>query len=134
MNGLIEAPFGGAIRRFRLTIGGAEELEEKCDAGLSLIARRLISGEWRIRDVRETIRLGLVGAGESDQAAMILIQRYAEHGLEALRILAVNILAPVLQGVPDDPPGKSRRTRSKRRPASAATAEPPLEPTTPAAP
>ncbi len=134
MNGLVTAPFGGEVRSFRLTIGGAEELEERCDAGLPMIARRLIGGEWRLRDVRETIRLGLVGAGMEDTAAMVLIERYASQGLESLRILAVTILGPMLTGVPDDPPGKSRRTRGKRRAASAATAEPASVPITDAGP
>ena len=134
MNGLVEAPFGGEVRRFRLTIGGAEELEQKCDAGLPVIARRLISGEWRIADVRQTIRLGLVGAGMDDMAAQVLIQRYAEQGLDTLRILAVAILSPILTGEPDDAPGKSRRTRSKRRAASAATAAPASAPITAPAP
>lgn len=123
MNGLVSAPFGGAVRRFRLTIGGAEELEEKCDAGLPMIARRLTTGEWRLRDVRETLRLGLVGAGMEDTAAMVLIERYASQALDPLRILAMTILAPILFGDQEDVPGKSRRTRGKRRAASAATAE-----------
>ncbi len=134
MNGLVRAPFGGDIRAFRLTIGGAEELEEKCDAGLPVIAQRLIKGEWRLKDVRETIRLGLVGAGMEDAKAMILIESYASQGLESLRILAVTILGPMLTGVPDDPPGKSGRTRGKRRAASVATGEPPSAPITGAAP
>jgi len=107
MNGLVEAPFGDGVQRFRLTIGGAEELEEKCDAGLVVIARRLASGDWKLRDVRETIRIGLIGGGMDATRALVLIDRYASDNLDRLRILALSILSPVLFGVPDDPPGKS---------------------------
>ena len=124
MNSLVEAPFGDGVHRFRLTIGGAEELEEKCDAGLPVIARRFTSGEWRVRDVRETIRIGLVGGGMDATKALMLIERYASSGLDTLRPLALTILAPMIIGVPDDPPGKSKRTRGKRRAASATACAP----------
>lgn len=134
MNGLITAPFGDGPQRFRLTIGGAEELEEKCDAGVSVIASRLATGAWRLRDVRETIRLGLIGGGMEPTRALIMLDRYCSAGLDQHRRLALAILSPLLFGVPDDPPGKSGAGRRKRRAAPAETAEPASEPSTPAAP
>ncbi len=130
MNGLVEAPFGDGVQRFRLTIGGAEELEEKCDAGLVVIARRLASGEWKVRDVRETIRIGLVGGGMDATRALVLIERYASDNLDRLRMLALSILSPVLFGVPDDPPGKSDPVTGESPAVSGETGEQPSEATT----
>lgn len=134
MNGVVDAPFGDGIQRFRLTIGGAEELEEKCDSGLAEIAQRLAQQRWKTRDVRETIRLGLVGGGLPPTRALVLVDRYATQGLDALRVLALAILSPMIFGVPDDPPGKSGAGRKKRRAAPAATAAPASAPSTAPAP
>lgn len=130
MNGLVEAPFGDGIHRFRLTIGGAEELEEKCGAGLGAIARRLATGDWRVRDVRETLRIGLVGGGLGPTAALVLLDRYASFGLEAHRATAVIIISKVLFGEEDDPPGKSEPGQDQSQASPGETNEQVLVPTT----
>lgn len=130
MNGLVQAPFGDGIQRFRLTIGGAEELEQRCNAGVAVIAQRLTAGTFFVRDVRELLRLGLVGGGKSDTEALVMVERYASVGLEHHRNLALAVLMPLLFGEPDDPPKKSPAGRKNRRAAPAPTAAPLSEPTT----
>jgi hypothetical protein len=44
-------------------VGLIFDLEEKCRAGIGLIYARLASGSYFLNDVRETIRLGLIGGG-----------------------------------------------------------------------
>lgn len=63
---------------FRLTILTGAELEEKCDAPIAVIAKRLMLGDWKIADVRETIRLGLIGAGAKPHDALRLIRTYVD--------------------------------------------------------
>lgn len=63
---------------FRLTMTAAIELEEKCDAPIAVIARRLMLGEWKINDVRETIRLGLIGGGAKPHDALRLVRSYVD--------------------------------------------------------
>lgn len=66
------------IYTFRLTLPGALELEQKCDAAIAVIANRLNSGAYRVADVRETIRIGLIGGGEKPDAALRLVRAYVD--------------------------------------------------------
>jgi len=90
---------------FRLAIGQLRELQEKCDAGPLEIYRRMFSGNWRIDDVRETIRLGLIGGGQVPPAAALkLCERYVDARplLESVEVARV-ILGVVLLPIEDDP-------------------------------
>lgn len=100
------------------------DLEEKCGAGVFEIAERLesvalasaegrLGGKARINDVRETIRLGLIGGGMSAIDAMRLVRKHVDNrpALESV-LLAYSILAAVLRGVPGDEPGKAQADRA----------------------
>lgn len=64
---------------------------------------RLLTGNWRVADLRETLRLGLKGGGMSSTQALVLVERYAGPGnLMALKSLATNILGAALVGAPDE--------------------------------
>ncbi len=77
----IERPFAGRIRAFDVApLGIIERLERACGAGMGEILGRLqgrgfnaLTGMpdpvFRHADIRETIRLGLAGAGASDADA-----------------------------------------------------------------
>lgn len=93
---------------FRLPIGQLRELQEKTGIGPNELLSRLASGTWRIDDIRETIRLGLIGGGKPPISALALCERYvdARPWLENAPY-ARSILLAALVGVPDDPAGKA---------------------------
>ena len=62
---------------FRLTVAGILELEDKCGAGIAVIAARLISGTYSASDILEVMRIGLIGGGTSAVDAKKLVDRYA---------------------------------------------------------
>jgi hypothetical protein len=110
-NAEITFPFGDGEHVFRLALGQLEELQEKCDAGPGLVMKRLLSPlmEWRTHDVRETIRLGLIGGGMSASEAIKLTRRYVDETpawAENAR-LAASILGAALFGVEDEMPGET---------------------------
>lgn len=95
--------FGDGKHEFALNIGELEELQEKCDAGPEEIMARVIAGSWRVADLRETIRLGLKGAGMAPMQALVMVERYAGPGqLMGLKSLATGILGAALVGAPDE--------------------------------
>lgn len=108
-DGSIELAFGGDARRFRLGIAELIALQDKRSSGPMEIVARLQYGSWRVEDIVETIRIGLIGGGADAKAARTLVEdnvrpgRITEHALTALAIL----LAAV-QGEPDDPVGKNQ--------------------------
>ncbi|MEO8531014.1 MAG: gene transfer agent family protein, partial [Deltaproteobacteria bacterium] len=53
----------GGEHEFALNIGELRALQSACDAGPEQILMRMVRQEWRIDDVCETIRLGLLGGG-----------------------------------------------------------------------
>lgn len=95
--------------RFCLQIGGIRELEEKCKAGSQEIFLRVAQGRWRIDDLRETIRLGLIGGGMAPADAHLLLARYfdlpSRPKLEAVEP-TLRILKEALTGSEDEPLGK----------------------------
>jgi hypothetical protein len=111
-NADIVYPFGDDEHTFRLGIKELEELQEKCDAGPGFVLGRLMSPrlEWRIEDVRHTLRLGLIGGGMSSTDAIKLVKRYvddrpawAENAKIAQAVLAVAIFGPA-----DEAPGEKQ--------------------------
>ncbi|MFZ2252622.1 MAG: gene transfer agent family protein [Minisyncoccia bacterium] len=104
----VRLAFGDGAHDFALLIGQLEELQEKCDAGPEAVFNRIASGTWMVADVRETLRLGLIGAGMEAIKAAILVDRYAGSGsLAAHKDTAQRVILGALVGAPDedDPPG-----------------------------
>ena len=62
---------------FRLTLAGIIELEDKCGAGIAIIAARLGQSLFSSTDVMETLRIALIGGGTSPVDAKKLVERYA---------------------------------------------------------
>lgn len=72
--------WGDGEHSFRLRIKELLELESKCDAGVYTIFRRLAAGAWYVNDIRETVRLGLIGSEDSKPAdAAKLVKRYCDE-------------------------------------------------------
>ena len=106
-SGQIAAPFGDGIHIFRLDIGQLEELDELTDAGPEFLMNRVIRGDWKLKDIRETIRLGLIGGGMDAMRALAMRDRYAAPGnLLPHKSLVVSILGAALLGAPEEDKGK----------------------------
>lgn len=99
---------------FRLAWGQLAELQEKCDAGPYVVLQRLHSGAWRIEDISNIIRLGLIGGGMEPAPALNLARRYVEARppMESL-IPAQVILSAALTGAPEEKVGEDGAASQK---------------------
>ncbi|SFQ52490.1 gene transfer agent family protein [Donghicola eburneus] len=92
---------------FALNIGELRALQKNCDAGPELILTRLKVGSWKIDDIFETLRLGLIGAGMDAKEAGPMVRRaFDQHPAFALKLPAYQVLAAALIGEADDPVGE----------------------------
>ena len=125
-DGSITLVWGDGEHRFRLAIGQLRELQEKCDAGPAEIANRLADGRWRVNDVRETIRLGLIGGGTAPADAHRLTVRYVEERpwLESVPAAQVELMA-ALVGAPEEPVGKAEAAEAETGATTDASPSPP---------
>jgi hypothetical protein len=106
-DGSIELTWGGDLRQFRLGIDELLALQDKRDAGPQEIANRLRTQSWRVQDVHETIRLGLMGGGMDAKLAQRLVDEQARPGkLTSSALIAFAIIVSALQGDESDPVGK----------------------------
>lgn len=99
---------------FRLGWGQLAELQEKTDAGPYMVLHRLHSQQWRIEDISNVIRLGLIGAGMEPVAALKKVRTYVEARppLES-HPFAVAILSAGLLGAPEEPAGEPQAPTQK---------------------
>lgn len=89
-------------------IGLLLDLEAKCNASLGAIYERLLAGRWAVNDVREVVRLGLIGGGMPAHLANATVQRKIDQGfpLAPHALIAVAILQAAILGVEGDDVGK----------------------------
>ena len=86
--------------------GGDMDPDYGADINLFAMLRQ-IGGDWRVDDVRETIRLGLIGGGMSPTDAFVFVSGYVDQYPLTDNIgLAASILMHALIGDQDDPAGK----------------------------
>ncbi|MCX5478450.1 gene transfer agent family protein [Kaistia geumhonensis] len=106
-SGAIEIAWNGGTHSFRLAIRQWVELQEECGIGPPELLSRLGGSRWRVQDVRQPIRLGLVGGGMKPADANILVARYVDERplIEAVPVAQAIVLASLV-GVPDEPVGK----------------------------
>lgn len=112
--------FGDGRHDFMLNIAELEELQEKCDAGPEEIRDRVVMGRWRIEDIRETLRLGLKGAGMDATMALVMMERYAAPGnLAPHKPLVACIISAALMGSPEEDvaPSGEAKGETRRSPA-----------------
>jgi hypothetical protein len=104
----ITAPFAGEEHEFRMAFGDIMRLQEKLDLGPYEVATRLHAGTWRVEDVREVIRIGLIGGGMEVPRAARMVKDFVEANpiLESLALAQV-IMQAGLVGAPDEPVGES---------------------------
>ena len=121
--------WAGDERTFRLGIGELLALEEKLDCGCAAVVNRISGGEWRIADLKEPIRLGLMGGGVEAKRAKALVEENVVPGrlLEAA-VLARAVLLAALVSPTSEPVGKDDAATE----APGANASPPPPSTEPA--
>lgn len=119
----------GGEHRFELKIGDLRALQKNCDAGPEEVFNRLRTGRWRLDDVIEPLRLGLIGAGEmpASEAGPLLTKLIDQHPLVAFKLPALEVMSNALLGEEDDPVGEQEGAtapapESGASPASTATA------------
>lgn len=100
--------FGDGEYVFRLALGQLRELQEKTDAGPAHLLDRLRAGLWRVDDVRETIRLGLIGGGMAPAEALKRTVRYVDERpwLESVPVAMAALIAALVGAGEEDQPGK----------------------------
>jgi hypothetical protein len=131
-DGKVTFDWGDGTYTFRLGLGEVEELQEKTDCGPYFLLQRINGGTWKVHDLRETIRLGLIGGGTEPGKALSLVKRYfdARPMLEGIAP-ARAILTAALVGAPDgEKPGKRSAARAKTSPPNSPTDGSPLPDTT----
>lgn len=122
-NGQVEINWADGSHTFNIAkIKSVLELEDKCEAGVSEVFQRISDGKWKINDVRETIRLGLIGGGMMPDAALKLVQRYVDDRPWAESVpVAMVVLMAAMVGVPGDPLEKKQETERTKEDRSTAT-------------
>lgn len=123
-DGSIEIEWAGDFRKFRLPIDQLAALEDVCGAGCSEIFARLETSRWGVRDIKETIRLGLLGGKTEGKIARRLVDDHVVDGriFESV-LIARAVLAAAIFGRPDDPVGKT--TVAKDAPEPEGSPSPP---------
>lgn len=113
-HGAVEVAFGDGEFTFRLGLGELEELERKCDLGVFQIAGRLSpeSRQFRLVEVTETIRLGLIGGGMKPVDALAKVRLYVdERPLDESRDVAYAVVLAALMRLhtaePEQPSGEA---------------------------
>lgn len=110
--GLIQWP--GGEHDFALPLGQLRALQTACDAGPEEVFNRLRTGRWRVADITETLRLGLIGAGMDSAAAQKLVAPLLDlHPLIDFKLTAITVLAAALLGVSGDPVGEPEGAESE---------------------
>tara|TARA_R110002020_G_scaffold53905_8_gene150488 strand:+ start:19449 stop:19862 length:414 start_codon:yes stop_codon:yes gene_type:complete len=103
----IDLDWGDDTFRFAMKWGELAELQEKTDAGPYVILQRLHNGSWRVEDISNVIRLGLIGGGMAPEQALKKVRFYVQQRppLESVPY-AIAILSTALLGATDEPLGE----------------------------
>ena len=92
--------FGDAERDFALTDAMVTELEAKTQTGIGALYLRIVGSQFRLTDLTEIIRLGLIGAGTNPEEAARLVRTYGENRpLDEVFPLALSIIDARWSGV-----------------------------------
>jgi hypothetical protein len=132
----ITLDFGDGEYRFRLGLKEIAELQTKCDAGIGAIYSRLMRGRyrdgedivlnpleavWKVQDISETVRLGLIGGGSglvngepvkvTPEVALAMCRKYVE-GRPLLDIwkIAAAIMSACIIGYADPAGAAQKKT------------------------
>ena len=97
----------GGEHDFALRIGELRSLQDSCNAGPEQVMVRLQNGSWRVNDIIEPIRLGLIGASEmtTAEAGPFVTNIFNQHNRLELKMTAFAIMVDALIGPEEDSPG-----------------------------
>lgn len=109
-NGCVTLAWGDGDHDFNLAkIGLVLELEAKCGCGVREVLTRIIERRWYVQDIREVIRLSLIGGGKTPVESLVLVKRYFdERPWEESVTTAQAVLLASIVGVPGDEVGKDQ--------------------------
>lgn len=106
-SGTVTFPWGDDDHTFRLGLKEIRLLQEKTGLGPLALFRRIERDDWLIDDLRETIRLGLVGAGMKEDDALKKVRRHVDDFAKIdSKEPALKIIYAFLIGDPAEPVGK----------------------------
>lgn len=113
----VELEFADGDYSFRMGWGELIELQEKCDAGPYVVLQRLANKTFKMNDISETIRVGLIGGGMEPGKALTMTKRYvkARPPMECLPV-ALAVLMAGLLGAPDEDPAEKGKGSEKTDP------------------
>jgi len=122
-DGSIELDWPDQTRKYRLRLGELRALQEKCGKGPMEILADLTTGRWRVDDVIQPIRLGLIGGGMPMDEALRVVEFNVHDGtLREAIIYAVAIVQAAISGPPDE---QLRVVKGKKpTPATAGSSSP----------
>lgn len=127
-DGSISIVWADDEHRFKTGLKEWREIQDKCGCGLIEILDRLSTRKWKIDDIREPIRIALIGGGKTPTDALLLVRRYVdERPLQESVQVAFAVLAAAIVGVPDDPVGKPEAEKQEDG-TGASTSRPSTEP------
>lgn len=113
--------WAGGEHAFRLGIGELRAIEQRSDAGCAVVMMRLLSSAWKVDDILNPIRLGLIGGGLSATDAQKLIDKVLDEqaSLYSLAVVAADILKRFLMWEDgDDQPGELKAGQTTVSPRS----------------
>jgi hypothetical protein len=106
------------MHTFDLKLGQLRELEEKCKAGFPVVLERLLSKTFHADDIKEVLRLGLIGGGMPASKAWLLVTRYYDDKPKFAHLnAAVAVLAASCHGIEDSLEDKPNPRRAKSKAA-----------------
>lgn len=125
-DGSITLKWADGEYQFRLALGQLRELQENVNrpraaigahpVGPGTLLGLLRSNAMLVDDVRETIRLGLIGGGTVPARALGLVERYVDARPLAESVpTALSVLMAAVVGVPDDPASKKKTKQDRMK-------------------
>lgn len=99
--------WAGGEHSFRLGIGELRAIEQRSNAGCSIVLARLLNSSWYIDDVFGPIRLGLIGGGMPQNEAQKMVDKVAaDQSPYALAVTAADVLRRFIVWEDADQPGE----------------------------
>ena len=128
-DGSVTLAFGDRDYPFRVAFGQWRELQESVNkprleigeptVGPMGLLRALLNGDAWPHDVREVIRIGLIGGGMKADRALVLVKRYVEGAAYFSAVpTARTVLQTAMFGPPDDAVGKETTPAAPETPAT----------------
>lgn len=113
-DGSCELAFNGQMTPFKLSWRELMKIQEACDAGPYLVLDRLLTGRWRLQDISEVIKWGLIGAGMPQAEALKIVETEVQGRppLENL-VIAQTVLGAGVVGAPEEEVGKKSEAASQ---------------------